>query len=81
MTLECKAVGLPPPNIHWLKEDLPVKGKRVTVENGTLIIRRVQRSDRAQYWWVTFIKIADYDYYGILVVNKAIGSDTRASFR
>ncbi|XP_069798458.1 hemicentin-1 [Narcine bancroftii] len=52
LKLECNAVGIPPPNIMWMKDRQPIKnmvGSQITANGRKLIISQTQIADKGRY--------------------------------
>uniref|UniRef100_A0A4X1TD56 Hemicentin-2 n=1 Tax=Sus scrofa TaxID=9823 RepID=A0A4X1TD56_PIG len=49
--LDCVVHGDPAPDIHWIKDGLPLRGSRLRhrLQNGSLTIRRTEMDDAGQY--------------------------------
>uniref|UniRef100_A0A5G2Q6R4 Hemicentin-2 n=1 Tax=Sus scrofa TaxID=9823 RepID=A0A5G2Q6R4_PIG len=49
--LDCAVHGDPAPDIHWIKDGLPLRGSRLRhrLQNGSLTIRRTEMDDAGQY--------------------------------
>ena len=49
MSLQCKAVGLPVPNVTWRKAFSKLPAKRSSIANGNLSIRSITKADSGTY--------------------------------
>ncbi|XP_071802833.1 hemicentin-1-like isoform X2 [Asterias amurensis] len=62
--LNCPVTGIPPPEIMWLKNEVPVNTYETLVfDNGTLILNSVQGSDSGRYECVAVNEVGNVSIY------------------
>ncbi|XP_053415690.1 hemicentin-2 [Nycticebus coucang] len=71
--LDCVVHGDPTPNIHWMKDGLPVQGSRLRrqLQNGSLTIHRTERDDGGQYQCLAENEMGTVKKVVLLVLQSA----------
>lgn len=49
VTIPCKVSGIPQPKVIWSQNAKPLSGGRATVTDNGLVIKNVQKDDKAYY--------------------------------
>ncbi|XP_045626988.1 hemicentin-2 [Ursus americanus] len=71
--LDCVVHGAPAPDIHWIKDGLPLQGSRLRyrLQNGSLTIRRTEMDDAGQYQCLAENEMGAVEKVVILVLQSA----------
>ncbi|XP_012576655.1 PREDICTED: hemicentin-2 [Condylura cristata] len=71
--LDCVVRGDPAPDIRWLKDGLPLRGGRLRhrLQNGSLTIRRTERSDAGRYQCLARGELGAVEKVVLLVLQSA----------
>ncbi|XP_066112042.1 hemicentin-2 isoform X1 [Saccopteryx bilineata] len=71
--LDCVVHGDPAPDIHWIKDGLPLRGSRLRhrLQNGSLTIRRTEMDDMGQYQCLAENEMGAVEKVVVLVLQSA----------
>nr|XP_021547233.1 hemicentin-2 [Neomonachus schauinslandi] len=71
--LDCVVRGTPAPDIHWIKDGLPLRGSRLRyrLQNGSLTIRSTEMDDAGQYQCLAENEVGVVEKVVILVLQSA----------
>uniref|UniRef100_F1S0Y1 Hemicentin-2 n=1 Tax=Sus scrofa TaxID=9823 RepID=F1S0Y1_PIG len=71
--LDCAVHGDPAPDIHWIKDGLPLRGSRLRhrLQNGSLTIRRTEMDDAGQYQCLAENEMGAVEKVVVLVLQSA----------
>uniref|UniRef100_G1Q1L7 Hemicentin 2 n=1 Tax=Myotis lucifugus TaxID=59463 RepID=G1Q1L7_MYOLU len=73
LRLDCVVHGDPAPDIHWIKDGLPLRGSRLRhqLQNGSLTIRRTEMGDSGRYQCLAENEMGAVEKVVVLLLQKA----------
>nr|KAF6314649.1 hemicentin 2 [Myotis myotis] len=73
LRLDCEVHGDPAPDIHWIKDGLPLRGSRLRhqLQNGSLTIRRTEMGDSGRYQCLAENEVGAVEKVVVLLLQSA----------
>uniref|UniRef100_G1PQB8 Hemicentin 2 n=1 Tax=Myotis lucifugus TaxID=59463 RepID=G1PQB8_MYOLU len=73
LRLDCVVHGDPAPDIHWIKDGLPLRGSRLRhqLQNGSLTIRRTEMGDSGRYQCLAENEMGAVEKVVVLLLQSA----------